>query len=233
MKLLKGVKNGVNISIQMLTRIWGVYGDIYLPIKYNDESRGFISNDITYRDEPDYSQKILFPYLFKERNKTMGMIDEFFEDDLVLYLSTTDNTLVKYSKVVFGVEYGNMSFIIKDITEITDDNQILLRKAFLIPDMKIDNQSKEFVEERLELLEEYNEESREDRTDDGDELNMPTNDSYLMYKYNQDTEEKELKEEIKETNTEISQEDYKEENKKLENVKNLKRGKKIILDPVL
>jgi len=173
MKILRGLTKGVEKTISILTKLYGVQADIYLPVNYKDQSRGFVSNDIEYNDEPEFSQKILFPFIFKFKNKTMGVVDELFpDDDKVIYLYKDIMDLPKFSKIVFSTIDGYTQFIINDVVEIKDDEQIILRKAYLIPDMSFDDENKEYLEERLEDIIDL------DGVEDGAELDMNTINTY-------------------------------------------------------
>jgi hypothetical protein len=173
MKSFRPLAKGVNKAIVKLTQLFGIEADIYLPLSYNNTSTGYIDNDITYEDEPSYSNKLLFPYILKEKNKSMGMVDELFaDDDKVVYLYDDIINLVKFSKIVFPTISGVNTYIIKDISDISDDEQIILRKAFLVPDEYITKENIELIEESVEEVNDL------DGTEDGAEVEMPINNTY-------------------------------------------------------
>ena len=133
MKLLKGIKIGANISIKVLTNLYGVFADVYFPKNDKSLQHGFYDDNIEYSEIPDFSGKLLIPSFYSLGETTLpGIFDNLTQDEPVLYLPNTKK-FPKYSLIVVNPQTGVLKFRINDEVEYKDDESTVFRKYILVP----------------------------------------------------------------------------------------------------
>jgi len=148
MKLLKGIKIGANISIKVLTNLYGVFADVYFPKNDKSLHHGFYDDNIEYSDTPDFSGKLLIPSFYSLGETTLpGIFDNLTQDEPVLYLPNTKR-FPKYSLIVVNPPTGVLKFRINDEVEYKDDESIVFRKYILVPVITTKETDFELIEEK-------------------------------------------------------------------------------------
>jgi hypothetical protein len=126
------LKNGVNNTIKALTNIFGIQAEIYKPITSTSE-RGVFSNDsIEFEKDPYFSGKVLLPVIFKEKASGLNIADDIL-DDTFLYVPGYIN-IYRFSRVSVKLKTNKIEeFIVEDIIDIDDDEQVIFRNYKIIP----------------------------------------------------------------------------------------------------
>ncbi len=141
MKVFKGVRKSLPKAIRVLKKHFGVEGEVYYPLGWNNEQHGYKDDDISYPEDPDYTGKILIPALFRRQSETLALLDAFYEPgDFTLFEENNTIYHPKYSKIVLRYQGMIRNFRIDDITAIKDDlaenkEDVLWRKYHLVPDV--------------------------------------------------------------------------------------------------
>jgi len=157
MNLLNPIKIGVNISINVLTNLYGISSDVYFPIKSDSLQYGYFDDNIEYPSEPNWSGKLLIPSIFKEIQASFsGAFDNLTPDEKILYLPNTIE-FPRYSKIIIWLQDQAVEYRINDIQEYRDDEGQIYRKYILVPitNEDIDNEKvEELIENNIENFDE-------------------------------------------------------------------------------
>ena len=95
--------------------------EIYYPLGWNNEQHGYFDDDIEYAEDPDYKGTVLIPAIFRKQNKSLELLDAYYEPgDFTLFEENAINH-PKFSKVVCRYEGSVRNFRIHDVREIKDD----------------------------------------------------------------------------------------------------------------
>jgi hypothetical protein len=132
MNIGKTLRNGVNNTIKALTNIFGVYAEIYKPITSTSE-RGVFSNDsIEFEQDPYFSGKVLLPVIFKEKASGLNIVDDILDDTFLYVPGFVD--VYRFSKISVKLKTNKIEeFIVEDVIDIDDDEQVIFRNYKIIP----------------------------------------------------------------------------------------------------
>jgi len=154
MRMLKGIKAGSDVSIRVLTNLYGIPAKVYFPLKANNEQHGFYDDDIEYSDEPDFEGKLLIPTIFKIDEVTLpGVFDNLTQEEPVLYLPN-EHKFPKYSLIVINPKTGTLKYRINNEEEYKDDESTIFRKYILVP---VVSTVKDDIETIIDSQDEYEE----------------------------------------------------------------------------
>lgn len=155
MKIFKGVRKGVDKTIETLTKVFGVDAHMFIPESSNSSLHGFSDNDINYLEESE-EVRVLIPALFRTQNKTLSTLDPFHDDGERLLYAPSYVSWARYSKYVLMYEGATHTFIINEVLEKRDDEtgEVIFRKYVIVPDLTFNaadsDESLEGLAERLE-----------------------------------------------------------------------------------
>jgi hypothetical protein len=132
MNIGKTLRNGVNNTIKALTNIFGVYAEIYKPITSTSE-RGVFSNDsIEFEQDPYFSGKVLLPVIFKEKASGLNIADDILDNTFLYVPGFVD--VYRFSKISVKLKTNKIEeFIVEDVIDIDDDEQVIFRNYKIIP----------------------------------------------------------------------------------------------------
>lgn len=159
-------------ALKVLIQLYGVDAKIYKPVKYNNGQHGFQDNNVTYENVP-VPYRVLIPAIFRKTTQTPVMSDPFFDssDDIIWFVPTPDS-FPRYSKVV--ISPGPTSYIVNDILEIKDGDQVIFRKHMLVI-----NNALNLDDSRADMIDTLKDELLEDDV----KTSLTTNTEFLNPKY--------------------------------------------------
>ena len=147
-------------SVNVLSNLFGIPGEIYFPKGYTDGRAGY-DDEIEYSDTPDWEGKLLAPFVFNTAKQHFGgFYDElngsekaiFFDDTMILPLN---------SLVVMKMEAGNQLYRVIDLESNNDEFGHIYSKVIVTPVTKMTQHN----EINTELNKEYTEKMLEKEAD--------------------------------------------------------------------
>ena len=143
MKQLKSVKKTIGISINVLTKLWGIDADLFFPKSFLDLEHGKRDDNIEYNSEPDLSQKVLIPAFFQKKIDS-PLFDDIFDSNLegiYLYVSNLIE-IPDATKIILKTNNNKIqNYIVEKKEVIADDEQEIFSVYKLIPYGRIDIES--------------------------------------------------------------------------------------------
>jgi len=179
MRVFNGATKAMIKAIAILNKVFGISSDIYKPLSINTQ-HGYLDDDVNYESEPYYSGNVLIPAFFRKKDDNLSVLDPYYDassDGIIAFLPSTINLSI-YSKIVTRTNQGISNYIVKDVLEIIDGDQVIFRKYILVSSMSIDIDNN-----REELVNKLEEEPKQELVV---EDNLTPNDIPTNTKYNFD-----------------------------------------------
>jgi len=165
LNLFNPIKIGCNLSINVLTTMYGIDCKVYFPKNIKNLQHGYYDDDIKYGEEPDIEQKMLIPAIFSEGQTTLpGVFDQITVDEKILYVPN-DLDIPKYSLIVATLNSNRiLKYRVNDTTEYKDDESLIFRKYYLVPVVSYndDDNEEDKIDEIQEQFDELEDESNFD-----------------------------------------------------------------------
>jgi len=140
-------------SINVLSNMFGLPGEIYYPKGYKSGRSGY-DDEIEYSDKPDWKGLLLAPFVFMGSKPHFGgFYDELNSEEKAIYFDDTMN--IPYnSLVVLKLEGGTQLYKVSDLLSNNDDLGHIYTKAIVVPVIKENEHTSDKKEKNVEFVKE-------------------------------------------------------------------------------